>query len=68
MFLLDPSTFLTYGQAAEYLRISDRSLRRLVASGAITVVRIGGQVWFPPEHLHSFIARCTVQCATEHSA
>lgn len=48
---------LTYPEAAAQLRISRRSLERLVAARDVPTVTIGGRVLFDPFELSQFIER-----------
>jgi excisionase family DNA binding protein len=52
---LDP--LLTVAQAATILNVSTRTVRRLIASGAIRVVRIGHSVRVEPGEIEKLIAR-----------
>jgi excisionase family DNA binding protein len=49
------TTLLTIKQAAEYLTISVSTLKRLLAVGAVTSVRIGRSVRFTHEDLDNYI-------------
>lgn len=53
-------TFLTYGQAAAHLGISERTLRRRVRDKVITHLRPGGQVRFTVADLDEYLVGCTV--------
>lgn len=53
-------TFLTYRQAAMYLTVSDRTLRRLVSDGAITYFRVGGQIRFTRDDVVAYLSSCRV--------
>ena len=50
------TTLLTIKQAAEYLTISVSTLKRLLAVGAVTSVRIGRSVRFTYEDLDNYIS------------
>jgi excisionase family DNA binding protein len=52
---LDP--LLTVAQAASILNVSMRTVRRLIASGAIRVVRINHLVRVKPREIEKLIAR-----------
>ncbi|MGI4943359.1 MAG: helix-turn-helix domain-containing protein [Janthinobacterium lividum] len=50
---------LTRGEAAQKARISPSTLGNLIRSGhGPTVTRIGGRIFFRPEHLVSWLDRC----------
>jgi excisionase family DNA binding protein len=51
---------LNYEDAARYLHLSVRTVRRLVQHRTITFIRFGGQVRFAQRHLDEYIAKCTV--------
>ncbi len=46
---------LTYGEAAEVLGVTDRTVRSLVKTGALPAVRFGGSVRIDPRDLRKFI-------------
>lgn len=48
---------LTYSEAAAYLRVSTRTLRRLVAACEIGHMRFGRRVFFAEAHLDDFLLR-----------
>jgi excisionase family DNA binding protein len=48
---------LTRSEAAEHLRISERTLFSLTASGAIPRVRVGSRVLYSLKSLQAFIDR-----------
>ena len=47
---------MTAGQAAEYLGISERTIRRYIKSGKLETVLIGGSVRIQPEALYRLAA------------
>jgi excisionase family DNA binding protein len=47
---------LTVTEVAEMLRISERTLRRLVAAGRLRAVRIGSRTLFTEREVAAFIA------------
>lgn len=52
------SPLLTYAEAAGFLRVSRRSVARLVEEGELPTVRILGRVLFDQRALTQFVARC----------
>jgi excisionase family DNA binding protein len=48
---------LTKAEVADWLRISVRTLDRLVAQGAIAPLIIGGQIRFCPDEISRFLKR-----------
>jgi excisionase family DNA binding protein len=48
---------LTKAEVADWLRVSVRTLDRLVAQGAIAPLIIGGQVRFCPDEISRFLKR-----------
>lgn len=48
---------LTKAEVADWLRVSVRTLDRLVAQGAITPLMIGGQIRFCPDEISRFLKR-----------
>lgn len=48
-------SLLTYGQTAEVLGVSDRTVRTLVSTRALPAVRFGGNVRIDPVDLRRFI-------------
>ena len=48
---------LTVGDVADVLGINERSVRRLVARGELTRIRIGGSVRFDPRDVQALIQR-----------
>lgn len=53
--LAAPEPLLTVDETAAILRLSTRQIRRLIASGALTVVRIGKSVRVRPEDLRRLL-------------
>lgn len=51
-----PQGLLTIDEAAYALRVSPRTVRRQIAAGALTPVRIGRLIRIAPEDLDHFIA------------
>ena len=49
------SELLTAGEAAEYLRISERTLRHWVSDKKIRFIKIGRSVRFKKAHLDRFL-------------
>lgn len=49
-------TKLEYGEAAEYLGVSVRTLERAKVSGTISFIEVGRRVFFTPEDLDEFRA------------
>ena len=52
-----PFRLLTISEAAEYLAISDRSVKRLIARGDLPCIRVGSALRFAYADLEAFIAR-----------
>ena len=52
-----PIRLLTISEAAEYLAISERSIKRLIARGALPSIRVGNALRFAFADLEAFIAR-----------
>ena len=50
-----PKRLLTIDEAAALLRVSPRTVRRLIADGSVEVVRIGRSVRLRPEKLAALI-------------
>lgn len=48
---------MTLPQVAEYLAVSTRSVRRLIAQGEFKVLRIGRQLRVSPSDLESYLSR-----------
>ena len=55
--ITEASPWLTIDEAAAYLRISDRTLRRAVRDGAVRAYRVGGkrELRFQREDLDAFM-------------
>jgi excisionase family DNA binding protein len=49
-------TLLTQGEAAERLRISTRSIRRLIATGQLRPIRIGSRTLITERELANYLA------------
>jgi excisionase family DNA binding protein len=56
---MSESDLLTPAEAADYLRISERSLRRLVADGSLPATRIGSKRRHRRSDLDAFITSVT---------
>jgi len=52
-----PIRLLTIGEAAEYLSVSERSIKRLIARGDLPCIRVGNALRFALADLEAFIAR-----------
>lgn len=52
-----PIRLLTIGEAAEYLSVSERSIKRLIARGDLPCIRVGNALRFAFADLEAFIAR-----------
>ena len=52
-----PFRLLTISEAAEYLAISERSVKRLIARGDLPCIRVGSALRFAFADLEAFIAR-----------
>ena len=52
-----PFRLLTISEAAEYLAISERSVKRLIARGDLPCIRFGSTLRFAFADLEAFIAR-----------
>ncbi len=46
---------LTIGEVAQTLRVSRRTIRRLIATRALPCVRVGGQLRFDPADVVRFV-------------
>ena len=57
----DLPRYLTAAEAAEYLRISTRHLRRETASGNIPVSRLGRKLLYDRAELDDYVRRSRVQ-------
>jgi excisionase family DNA binding protein len=57
----DLPRYLTAVEAAEYLRISTRHLRRATASGHIPVSRLGRKLLYDRAELDEYVRRSRVQ-------
>ena len=57
----DLPRYLTATEAAEYLRISTRHLRRATASGQIPVSRLGRKLLYDRSELDEYVRRSRVQ-------
>lgn len=53
-FLRNP--LLTKQEVAKFLHLSARSIDRLVAKGALKVIKVGGRRRFDPEDLRAIVA------------
>ena len=51
-----PIRLLTIGEAAEYLSVSERSIKRLIARGDLPCIRVGSALRFAFADLEAFIA------------
>jgi len=47
---------LPISDTADWLGVSRQTVRRLVASGLLPVVRVGGQLRFEPDAIEAYIA------------
>ena len=54
-----PSPLMSVADAANYLSVSTRTIRRLIQKGEIPIVRIGGSVRVARAALHAYIAMRT---------
>ena len=52
-----PIRLLTISEAAEYLAISERSIKRLITRGDLPCIRVGSALRFAFADLEAFIAR-----------
>jgi excisionase family DNA binding protein len=48
---------LTVSEAAQQLRVSEKTVRRLIARTELPALRVGGQVRIDPLELHEFLYR-----------
>ena len=48
---------MTVDEVARYLRLSDRQVRRLIAGGKLTVLRLGTAIRISETDLHEFLER-----------
>ena len=60
---------LTSAEVCEQLRISDRTLRRMIADGEIAAIKVGGGRWggtyrIAENELAEYIRRQTVEAAS----
>ena len=55
----DPVVLLTLAEVAERLRLSRRTVERLVKAGRIRPVRIGRRVLVTERELAAFVASCS---------
>jgi excisionase family DNA binding protein len=46
---------MTLREAAARLRVSERTLRRLIAIGAVPAVKVGSQIRLDPDELDQYI-------------
>ena len=51
----DISRLLTVAEVAHILQVSFRTVRRLIASGALKVIRVGRAIRISPEALHDYV-------------
>ena len=56
---VDPKALLDSRQACERLNVSRRKLDSLVASGALTPIKIGRKNLYPPSQIEAFLRRCS---------
>jgi excisionase family DNA binding protein len=54
-----PSPLISVADAATYLSVSTRTVRRLIERGEIPIVRTGGSVRIARPALHSYVAMHT---------
>ncbi len=54
---MDPSELMTPREAAEFLRISLRTLYRLLQQGDVEGTKVGGQWRIPRDELESYVRR-----------
>jgi excisionase family DNA binding protein len=52
-----PSRLMTVNEVADYLRLSDRQLRRLIAAGDLPVHRLGRAIRISEADLNEFLDR-----------
>lgn len=52
---------MTTDEAAAYMKVTPRFIRRLVAERRITYLKVGRLVRFEPRHLDEFLARGLVE-------
>ena len=52
-----PSRLMTVGEVADYLRLSDRQVRRLIADGDLPVHRLGRAIRISGPELTEFLDR-----------
>lgn len=52
--------WLTYEEAAKYLGVTERQLRRWTQSGRVESVRMGSRALFSTDALDAFVAASTV--------
>jgi excisionase family DNA binding protein len=57
---------LSLVEAAEYLNVSERFVRRLVAERRIPYMKVGRLLRFRADDLDQFLERCRVEPATPH--
>jgi len=58
---LGPTQLLTICEVATALRVSESSVRRLIASGEIAAKKIGGSIRVPEEALADFLAGASIE-------
>ena len=57
---------LTLGEAAEYLNVNERYMRRLVSERRIPYLKVGRLLRFSPADLDAFIEACRVEVPPTH--
>jgi excisionase family DNA binding protein len=57
--LVNPAELLTSAEAAEQLRVSERTVKRLFQRGDLAFVRIGGRRFVEATEVRAFISRNT---------
>ena len=50
-----PERLLTVPDAAEALQVSSKTVRRLIARGELSALRVGRQLRIPPRDLHAYL-------------
>ena len=53
------TALLTRPEVAKRLRVSERTLDRLVAAGDMAVVKVGRGLRFRPEHVEAYLTAAT---------
>jgi excisionase family DNA binding protein len=57
--LADRWRFLTWTEAAAYVALSERQLRRAVEARKLSFTRMGREIRFTKEQLDAYVEKCT---------